>query len=88
MPRIVIELTDGQYGELRRATARAGEPGFTPKDWAREAVESALASHRLPRVTLGRGGARVRIRAAEPEPEPEAELVTHRVMEPERVCQS
>ncbi len=70
MPQIRIALTEGQYAELKRATARAGEPGFSPTDWAREAVESALASHRLPRVTLGRGGARVRIRAAEPEPEP------------------
>jgi len=82
MPQIRIALTDGQYAELKRATARAGEPGFSPTDWAREAVESALASHRLPRVTLGRGGARVaRIRAAEPEPE--REPAEHRLMLPE-----
>lgn len=74
--QITIDLTDGQFAELKRATAKTQEPGFTPVDWVREAVESALASHRLPRVAVGRNGARI--------PGGESEMVTHRVLFPER----
>ena len=76
--RITIDLTDGQYAELRRATAKTQEPGFTHVDWVREAVESALASHRLPSVSIGRHGPRIR------------NVTEHRLLLPvvERVCPS
>ena len=78
--QITIDLTDGQYAELRRATAKTQEPGFTHADWVREAVESALASHRLPSVTVGRHGPRIRT----------ADVTEHRLVLPvmERVCPS
>lgn len=78
--RITIDLSRSQYAELERAVARTGERNFTPTDWAREAVESVLASHRLPKVTTGRYGARLN--------DGVSEMVTHRVILPEAVCQS
>ncbi|MBB5059094.1 hypothetical protein HDF16_003817 [Granulicella aggregans] len=78
--QITIDLSDRQYAELKRATARANEPAFTPADWAREAVESALASHRLPTVRVGRHGPRIQT----------PEVREHRLVLPvmERVCPS
>jgi hypothetical protein len=76
MREITIVLNDGQYEELTWAAILACEQGFTEADWAREAVESCLASRRLPSVSHGRNGARM---SAEEEPK------GHRVVRPETV---
>ncbi|MGB9071455.1 MAG: hypothetical protein WCC22_02205 [Terriglobales bacterium] len=47
MQRITIILEDALYQELKAAVSR--EP-MSPETWATEAVESALASRRLPFV--------------------------------------
>jgi hypothetical protein len=79
MPSITIILNDGMFAELQLAARRTCEPGFDATDFATEAIESVLASRRLPTVTLGRHGARIGT---------PSEIATHRVLLPERVCQS
>jgi len=64
MKTITIELSDGLYAELETASAEAHETRFRAEDWAQEAVQSALAARRLPRVTAARGA---RARTDEPE---------------------
>lgn len=81
MRAVTIVLPDALYAELETASSKARELGFGPQAWAQEAVESALASRRLPSVAVGRCGARVFTAVEDPEPEayrvhfPEA--VTH-----------
>lgn len=48
MPQIKFEISNELYKELKAATVN--EPGETPRSWARDAVEAALATRRLPRV--------------------------------------
>ncbi len=75
MRQIKIEINDTLYKELEAATAN--EPGGTPRTWACDAVEAALAARRLPRVrpatsaprmveTMMRSRAEVECRAAGP----------------------
>jgi len=75
MPTVVVTLNEVLFEELEQAARSAREHGFGPAEFATEAVESVLASRRLPRVTRGKVGARITV--AEPEP------ITHRVLLPE-----
>jgi hypothetical protein len=75
MRTITIALNDGLFDELQRAADRLNEPNFSAADFATEAIESVLASRRLPRVAPGRNGARITTEPA---------TVTHRVLLPER----
>jgi hypothetical protein len=70
-------LPDALYTELEAASASVREHGFTPESWAQEAVESALATRRLPKVPLGSHGARLK-----DETEPSGE--NYHVLWPER----
>jgi hypothetical protein len=70
MRQITLTLPDALYTELEAASASVREHGFTPETWAQEAVESALATRRLPSVQLGSHGPHAR-RAIEEEAEPE-----------------
>jgi hypothetical protein len=65
MAQVTIKLSDEMYAELESAAADVHELGFTPERWAEEAVESALASRRLPRVKLGKNGACIKRRNTE-----------------------
>ncbi len=71
--KITITLPRELGRELRQAAAACafGDERLSPALWAKEAVESVLASRRLPRVAEGRYGARVigEEKPAEP-PEP------------------
>jgi hypothetical protein len=58
MPRVTITLSDELFAELERVSAGANDLGFGPETWAQEAVESALATRRLPGVSQGRYGGR------------------------------
>jgi hypothetical protein len=53
MPNLVITLNPELYSELETASRHVCEMGFGPEKWATEAIESALASRRLPRVAVG-----------------------------------
>jgi hypothetical protein len=48
--KIIIALPEELFSELQAASADIHEMGFTPERWAQEAVESVLATRRLPRV--------------------------------------
>lgn len=50
MPRIAIDLSDELYRELQRVSEDVLEMCYSPERWATEAVESALATRRLPRA--------------------------------------
>jgi hypothetical protein len=50
MRRITLVLPEELFSELQSASTDIHEQGFTPERWAQEAVESVLASRRLPRV--------------------------------------
>jgi hypothetical protein len=50
--KITLVLSDALYAELETASAGARELGFGPETWAQEAVESALATRRLPKNSL------------------------------------
>jgi hypothetical protein len=52
MRAVTINLPDALFAELETASSNVHEFGFTPERFAQEAVESALASRRLPRVRL------------------------------------
>ena len=52
MQCVTIPLSDELYMELQRVSEDVLEHGYTPQMWAKEAVESALATRRLPRVRL------------------------------------
>jgi hypothetical protein len=64
MQQITIKLSDDLYAELLSASSDVLEMCYSPERWATEAVESALASRRLPRVKLGKNDAHIG-----PEPE-------------------
>ena len=66
MRQIVIALPDTLFTELQAASAGSRECGFTPAMWAQEAVESALATRRLPSVPVGSHGAHKRRGQAAP----------------------
>lgn len=51
-----VTLTDELYRELIEATK---ECQCSPKQFAAESLESVLASRRLPKVKLGKHGARI-----------------------------
>ena len=70
MRQITLTLPDALYTELEAASASVREHGFTPETWAQEAVESALATRRLPSVPVGGHGPHKR-RAVEADAEPE-----------------
>jgi hypothetical protein len=50
MRNITIALPEELFSELQSASADIHEQGFTPERWAQEAVESVLATRRLPRA--------------------------------------
>ena len=50
MQQVTIKLSDELYSELQRVSEDVLEMCYSPERWATEAVESALASRRLPRV--------------------------------------
>lgn len=52
MRHITITLPDSLYAELEVASAGVRDLTFSPAIWAAEAVESALATRRLPQVRL------------------------------------
>jgi hypothetical protein len=70
--RITITLPRELGRELKAAAAACafGDERLSPALWAQEAVESVLASRRLPKIAPGRYGARV-IGAEKPEESPE-----------------
>ena len=51
MQQVTIKLSDALYRELENAASNTLEMGFGPERWATEALEAALASRRLPRVS-------------------------------------
>ena len=71
MPRLIISLSDELFRELQAASSAAHEMLCTPETWAQEAVESAIASRRLPNVERARYGARPGGCAMEADYEPE-----------------
>ena len=50
MQCVTIPLSDELYRELESVSEDVLEQGYTPQMWAKEALEAALASRRLPRV--------------------------------------
>jgi len=82
--RVVINLPHELGLELRAAAAACalGDEKISAALWAQEAVESVLASRRLPRIAPGRYGARVNgVEKPEEPPEP------YRVCLPEDLMQ-
>ena len=49
--KVIITLPDKLYAELQSVAEDVNEHGFTPLRGATEALEAALASRRLPRVS-------------------------------------
>ena len=60
MPTITIALSDEMHEELISAARATRGQGFGPAQFAEEAVESVLASRRLPRFTRPESRPRVR----------------------------
>jgi len=61
MQRVTVNLSDELFAELQSVSEDVLEMCYSPEKWATEAVESALATRRLPRVrriseTQHRGG--------------------------------
>jgi len=77
MRTIQISLNDGVFAELERA-AQVCAPGFSAAQFATEAVESVLASRRLPGVPKAKIGAQINV--------PEPDFIEHRLVLPEGVC--
>jgi hypothetical protein len=50
MQQVTIKLSDEMYAELQRVCDDVRETCYSPEKWATEALESALATRRLPRV--------------------------------------
>jgi hypothetical protein len=73
MRRLTIVLPDALYEELE-SVAAGHEMTFGPETWAQEAVESALATRRLPNVAPAKHGPQRRrefeVEDLEPEPYP------------------
>ena len=69
MRRVTIKLPDILYNELRAISDCTREHGYTPELWAQEAVESALATRRLPNVPVGSHGPHTRRVIEDTEPE-------------------
>ena len=59
MRQVILNLPDALYLELEVVSAAVREHGYGPASWAQEAVESVLATRRLPGVTAGRCGPRI-----------------------------
>jgi hypothetical protein len=53
MQQVVINLNDELFAELKSVSSDVLELCYSPEKWATEAVESALATRRLPRVRIG-----------------------------------
>jgi hypothetical protein len=70
--KVVINLPTELGRELKAAAAACafGDERLSPALWAKEAVESVLASRRLPRVAEGRCGARITPPVEDNGPEP------------------
>ncbi len=79
MRKITIQLSDALYSELAEVSAGVREHGYSADMWAAEAVESALAARRLPKVPPGKHGPHTR-----KEIEIEAEPEPYRVLPPPR----
>jgi hypothetical protein len=47
---VTITLSDELYAELASVSEDVLEQCYSPEKWAREALESAIATRRLPRV--------------------------------------
>jgi hypothetical protein len=73
-----LVLADELYGELKEACQ---ESQCSPKQFAAQLVESALASRRLPNVAQGSYGARIALPGADEEAE--AELTPCHILWPE-----
>ena len=71
-----LTLSDELYADL---IADCQECSCSPKQWASEAVESVIASRRLPKVNAAPQGARFG-RALQDEREIEASLCEHRIL--------
>jgi hypothetical protein len=63
-----LVLADELYGELKEACQ---ESQCSPKQFAAQLVESALASRRLPNVAQGAYGARIGVPEVDAEVEPD-----------------
>lgn len=50
MQQVTIKLSDEMYTELPSVSQDVLEMCYSPEKWATEAVESALATRRLPRA--------------------------------------
>jgi len=63
-----LDLPDALEHELQSAARTSGIPATT---WAAQAIESELASRRLPRVHCGSHGPRIGMQESEADAEPE-----------------
>ena len=50
MQRVTVNLSDELFAELQSVSEDVLEMCYSPEKWATEAVESALATRRLPRA--------------------------------------